>query len=70
MKYFFAKTATRASGGCRITPASPMNTWTAERTFARSNIKYPSAKNLFFVDGYEISIHLRGYPFRRPCTHG
>jgi hypothetical protein len=34
------------------------------------NIKYPSAKNLFFADGYGISIHLRGYPFRRPCIHG
>jgi hypothetical protein len=30
-----------------------MDTCTAERTFARNNIKYPSAKNLFFADGYE-----------------
>jgi len=50
-----------------VTPASPMDTWTAERTFARNNIKYPSARNLFFADGHGISIHLRGYPFRRPC---
>jgi hypothetical protein len=47
-----------------------MDTWTAERTFALNNVKYPSAKNSFFADGYEICIHLRGYPFRRPCIHG
>jgi hypothetical protein len=47
-----------------------MDTWTAERPFARNNIKYPSAKNLFFADGYEISINLGGYPSRRPCIHG
>jgi hypothetical protein len=51
-------------------PASPVDTRTAERPFAQNNIKYPSAKNLFFADGYEISFHLRGDPFRRPCIHG
>jgi len=66
-KYFFAKAAKKSAN---VTPASPMDTWTAERTFALGNLKYPSAKNLFFADGYKISIHLRGYPFRRPCIHG
>jgi hypothetical protein len=47
-----------------------MNTWTAERTFARINLKYPSAKNLFFADGYLIGFNLGGYPFRRPCIYG
>jgi hypothetical protein len=67
MEYFFAKAAKESAKG---QPASPMDTWTAERPFARSSIKYPSAKNKFFADGYEISIYLRGYPFRRPCIHG
>jgi hypothetical protein len=48
---FTAKTAIRSAN---VTPASPMNTWTAERTFARKNLQYPSAKNKFFADGYEI----------------
>jgi hypothetical protein len=32
--------------------------------------QFSSAKNLFFADENETSIHLRGYPFRRPCIHG
>jgi hypothetical protein len=64
---FTAKAAKESANG---QPASPMDTWTAERPFARNNIKYPSAKNLFFADGYEISINLGGYPSRRPCIHG
>jgi hypothetical protein len=47
-----------------------MDTWTAERTFARNQLNFSSAKNLFFADENETSIHLRGYPFRRPCIHG
>jgi len=31
-------------------PAPPMDTWTAERAFARSSIKSSSAKNNFFAE--------------------
>jgi hypothetical protein len=31
-------------------PASPMDTWTAERPFAQINILFSSAKNEFFAD--------------------
>ena len=35
MEYFFAKAAKESTN---VTPASPVNTRTAERTFARSNL--------------------------------
>ncbi len=47
---FTAKAAKKSAKG---QPASPMDTWTAERPFARSNLEYSSAKNKFFADEYE-----------------
>ena len=41
-------TAKAAKKSANVQPASRMDTCTAERTFARNNIKYPSAKNLLF----------------------
>ncbi len=64
MKYFFRKSRKRErkchahgymDGGANIC---------AEST------QFSSAKNLFFADENEFRIHLRGYPFRRPCIHG
>jgi hypothetical protein len=33
-----------------VTPASPVNTRTAERTFAQNHLNFSSAKNSFFAD--------------------
>jgi len=49
---FNAKTAMKSANA---SPASPVDTRTAERAFARSSIKPPSAKNLFFAE-YERGI--------------
>jgi hypothetical protein len=51
MKFFTAKTAKKNANG---QPASPMDTWTAERPFAWFKFIFPSAKNLFFADGKEM----------------
>jgi len=46
MKYFFAKTAKESANG---QPASPMNTWTAERPFARSQLNFHQQKTCFLL---------------------
>jgi len=43
---FYAKAAEKSAKG---QPASPVDTQTAERPFARSNIKYPSAETSFLL---------------------
>jgi len=61
-----------------VTPASPMDTWTAERTFARGLVKSRFSENrtlhisVFVLLAYTVYHYstLRGYPFRRPCIHG
>jgi len=46
MKYFFAKTANRSAN---VTPASPVNTRTAERTFARNQLDFHQQKTCFLL---------------------
>jgi hypothetical protein len=46
MKYFFAKAAKKSAN---VTPASPMNTWTAERTFARNQLNFHQQKTCFLL---------------------
>jgi hypothetical protein len=43
----FRKNRNKSANG---QPASPMDTWTAERPFAQINIIFSSAKNEFFAD--------------------
>jgi hypothetical protein len=46
MKYFFAKTAKKSAN---VTPASPVNTRTAERTFARNQLNFHQQKTCFLL---------------------
>jgi hypothetical protein len=46
MKYFFAKAAKESAN---VTPASPMNTWTAERTFALNQLNFHQQKTSFLL---------------------
>jgi hypothetical protein len=46
MKYFSAKAAKESSN---VTPASPMDTWTAERTFARNQLDFHQQKACFLL---------------------
>ena len=45
-EYFFAKAAKKSAN---VTPASPMNTWTAERTFARYQLNFHQQKTCFLL---------------------
>ena len=52
MLWFYARlirdsNAKTAKKSANVTPASPMNTWTAERTFARNNIIFHQRKTCF-----------------------
>jgi len=46
MKYFSAKAAKESAN---VTPASPMDTWTAERTFARNQLDFHQQKTCFLL---------------------
>jgi len=46
MKYFFAKTANESANG---QPASPMDTWMAERPFARNQRNFHQQKTCFLL---------------------
>ncbi|MEI7947539.1 MAG: hypothetical protein WCJ02_12635 [bacterium] len=46
MKYFTAKAARKSAN---VTSASPMNTWTAERTFARNQTIFHQQKTSFLL---------------------
>jgi hypothetical protein len=46
MKYFFAKAAKENANG---QPASPMDTWTAERPFAWNQLNFHQQKTCFLL---------------------
>jgi hypothetical protein len=46
MKYFSAKAAKESAN---VTSASPMDTWTAERTFARNQLDFHQQKTCFLL---------------------
>jgi len=52
-----------------VTPASPMNTWTADRTFAPTKSNIHQQKTSFLLMNRRINSYLGGYPFCRACIH-
>jgi hypothetical protein len=62
VKYFTAKAAKKSAN---VTPASPMNTWTAERTFARNQLDFHQQKTCFLL--MKMKFVLSGRLSDLPC---
>jgi hypothetical protein len=62
---FEISTAKAAKESANVTPASPMDTWTAERTFARNQLDFHQQKTCFLL--MKMNLVLSGRLSVLPC---